>query len=1016
MYKEKEIYNEVLNYFKGDNLAAEVWINKYALKDENYIYERTPDEMHRRIAKEFARIEANYKNPMSEDEIYDLLKDFKYAIPSGSPMSGIGNNNQVTSLSNCFVIGYDADTNADSYGAILKVDEEQVQLMKRRGGVGTDLSHIRPTGSSVKNSALTSTGVVSFMERYSNTTKEVAQGGRRGALMLSLSVLHPNTNEFIDAKLEDGKISGANISVRITDEFMNAVGGKNNGLFLQKYPINSCITYEDIIDKEYTINKDYKLKELDVLYYDEYSNTYYKIINAKKLWDKIIHNAWKSAEPGILFWDTIINESVADSYSDFGFTTTSTNPCLSGDSLIQTNKGNIPIREIYENFKEINYEVLTYNEKTKVLEYNKIKDAILTKKDAAIIKLVLGNGNSLKLTLDHKVFTENRGWVEVNNLEFNDILLNTTDGIKIEKSRIRTIVNINNEDVYDLQIDNNHNFFANNLLVHNCGELPLCPYDSCRLLSANLYSYVNNPFTKDAYFDFEKFKVHIKKMQKLMDDLVDLEIEKIDKIIKKIKNDPEDISIKRNELELWEKIKDKTITGRRTGLGVTAEGDMLAAMGITYASKDAIELSTKVHKLLALSAYESSVDMAIDRGPFKIYNANAENSHSAFINRIKKEDPILYDYMIANGRRNIALLTIAPAGSVSICTQTTSGIEPAFQVVYKRRKKVNHNDEVNKTSSENSFIDKDGQRWEEYIVFHHKFGEWLRVNGYDVDDIKNNYTELQIDELFKKSPYFKSTSNDIDWLQKVSMQGEIQKWVDHSISVTVNVPNKTNMETVGSIYRDAWAVGCKGITIYRDGSRDGVLISSNTNKTVTKEGVNIKKRPIKLEANIIRFQNEKDKWVAIIGINNGMPYEIFTGKADEFIIPGYIESGWIIKNKLPNGEKRYDFQFLDKDKQTIIIEGLNRKFDKKYWNYAKLISGILRHGMSINYVVNLISSLTFDNENINTWKNGITRAFKKYIKDDTIVNGETCTECGMESIIYMDGCKVCTNCGHSKCG
>lgn len=856
--KEKNgVFEETFKYFKGDSLATDVWMNKYALKTDSGYLESNPDEMHRRISKEFARIESKYKNPLSEQEIYELLKDFKYIIPAGSPMSGIGNNEQIVSLSNCFVIGN--TTQSDSYGGILKIDEEQVQLMKRRGGVGTDLSHIRPNGTPVKNSALTSTGIVPFMERYSNTTKEVAQGGRRGALMLSLSVKHIDIESFMDSKLEQGKITGANISVKITDEFMYCV--KNNKPFLQTYPIDLNLKLEDI-DPNYEMGK---------VYNGSQKGTYYRVTDAISIWNKIIFNAWKSAEPGVLFWDKIINESVPDCYGEDGFQTTSTNPC---------------------------------------------------------------------------------------------------------------------------------------------GEIPLCPYDSCRLLSLNLYSYVKNPFTKNAEFDFDLFKSHVKIAQKLMDDLIDLELEKIDKILEKINSDPEPYNIKRTETELWENIRDKTILGRRTGLGVTAEGDMLAAMGLTYGSDESIIFSTKIHQLHALSAYESSVDMAIDRGKFPIYNAKQEEK-SGFIQRIKENDINLYNRMIKHGRRNISLLTIAPNGSVSICTQTTSGIEPVFQISYKRRRKINPNDPKTVVA----FIDSEGQEWVEYNVLHHKFITWLEVNGYNIDNVINKYSDEQLNDLIKLSPYYKSTSNDIDWVQKVKLQSSIQKWVDHSISVTVNIPKETSQEIVSEIYNTAWESGCKGMTIYRDGSRDGVLVTKNDNKKVGFQENNAPKRPKKLEANVLRFQNGKEKWVAVIGLLDGRPYEIFTGRSEAFLIPQNIEKGWVVRVKEDESKKaRYDFIFNDIDGYNVTIEGLSRIFNKEYWNYAKLISGILRHGMPLPSVINLISNLTFDNDTITTWKNGVIRAIKKFIKDDTQIKGELCPNCGAETLVFIDGCKSCSSCGWSKCG
>ena len=833
---KEEILKSCIEYFKGDTLAADVWINKYALRDGNKVYELNPDEMHRRLAREFARIEHKYKNPLSEDDIYELLKDFKYIIPQGSPMAGIGNNFQVVSLSNCFVIGNPA--NSDSYGGILKIDQEQVQLMKRRGGVGHDLSHIRPKMSPVKNSALTSTGIVPFMERYSNTTKEVAQGGRRGALMLSISIKHPDAEDFIDAKMELNKITGANVSVKIDDEFMRCVvSGKP---YKQQFPINS--------------DNPSVIKEID----------------ARELWKKIIHNAWQSAEPGVLFWDTIIRESIPDCYASFGFKTISTNPC---------------------------------------------------------------------------------------------------------------------------------------------GEIPLCAYDSCRLLAINLYSYVKHPFTPEAEFDFELFKQHVQKGQKLMDDLIDLEMEKIERILAKIESDPEPEGIKRTEKELWLNIKMKCLEGRRTGFGITAEGDMLAAMGLTYGTDEATAFAVEVQKTLACSAYRSSALMARDRGAFPIYDYKLEENNP-FIQRLKSADEELYSLMKQYGRRNIALLTIAPTGSVSICTQTSSGIEPAFLVSYRRRRKVNPND----SEATISFTDEEGQAWEEYNVLHHKFAVWAEINGYNVADLVHKYTDEQLQEVIAKSPYNNATANCVNWVNKVKMQGAIQKWVDHSISVTVNIPKETSEEVVDKIYQTAWESGCKGMTIYRDGSRNGVLVSGSSKNNNTFTETKAPKRPKKLEADIIRFQNDKEKWIAVVGLYEGRPYEIFSGKAASFVLPNSVEKGWVIRVKEEdNLPARYDFQFLDNDGYKVTIEGLSRMFKKEYWNYAKLISGILRHGMPITNVIELISKLTLDTDSINTWKNGIARALKKYVKDGTIVEGEKCPQCGGK-IIYTSGCKQCSDCGWSKCG
>ena len=835
-YMPDEIMKSSIEYFGGDELAANVWMNKYALRDEDKIYELNPDMMHHRLASEFARIEHNYPNPMSEETIYELLKDFRYVIPQGSPMSGIGNDFQVVSLSNCFVIGNSG--NSDSYGGIMKIDQEQVQLMKRRGGVGHDLTHIRPSGSPVKNSALTSTGIVPFMERYSNTTREVAQGGRRGALMLSISIKHPNAEQFIDAKLEQGKITGANVSVKITDEFMQCV--RDGKPFVQQYPVDSP---NPLVRKE---------------------------IDARALWKKIIHNAWASAEPGVLFWDTILRESVPDCYADFGYRTVSTNPC---------------------------------------------------------------------------------------------------------------------------------------------GEIPLCPYDSCRLIAVNLYSYVDNPFTPEASFNFDKFRDHIAKAQRLMDDLIDLELEKVNKILAKIDSDPESDDIKSVERNLWLNIKMKCLEGRLTGLGITAEGDMLAAMGLRYGTDEATDFAVKVQRTLACTAYGSSVTMAKERGSFPLYDANREKLNP-FIQRLAEADPKLYTEMVQNGRRNIALLTIAPTGTVSICTQTTSGIEPVFLVSYKRRKKINPND---KDSSKHKIVkDENGDYFEEYNVLHPKFIDWLKLKGYTQEQI-DKLDDKEIDNLIASSPYYKATSADIDWVNKVKMQGAIQKWVDHSISVTVNIPKETSEEIVSTIYMTAWESGCKGCTIYREGSRHGVLVSKSENKNCNEFSENrAPKRPKKLEAEVVRFKNEKEDWIAVVGMYEHHPYEIFTGRAESFVLPKWVEKGWVIRVKEKGDEHaRYDFQFLDQDGYPVTIGGLSRMFKKEYWNYAKLISGILRHGMPIPNVVELIGKLNFDVDSITTWSNGVARALKRYIKDGT-ETGETCPDCGAK-IIYTGGCKSCPNCGWSKC-
>ena len=835
-YTYDEAYNASLKYFDGDQLAARVWASKYALKDSfGNLYEKTPDDMHHRIAKEIERIEKNYPNPMSEAEIFDLLSHFRYIVPQGSPMAGIGNNFQVSSLSNCFVIGLDG--NPDSYGGILKIDEEQVQLMKRRGGVGHDLSHIRPKGSPVMNSALTSTGLVPFMERYSNSTREVAQDGRRGALMLTVSIKHPDSEAFIDAKMTEGKITGANVSVKIDDDFMNAaISGKD---YVQQFPTNSD---NPVVKKN---------------------------IDASALWNKIVHNAWKSAEPGVLFWDTIIRESVPDCYADLGFRTVSTNPC---------------------------------------------------------------------------------------------------------------------------------------------GEIPLCPYDSCRLLAINLYSYVVNPFDKDAYFDYDKFKQHVAIAQRIMDDIIDLEKEKIEKIIAKIEADPETDEVKATELNLWKKILSKTLKGRRTGVGTTAEGDMIAAMGLRYGTDEATEFSVSVHKALALAAYRSSVMLAKERGAFEIYDATRE-ANNPFICRLKQADPELYDLMKKYGRRNIACLTIAPTGTTSILTQTTSGIEPVFLPVYKRRRKVNPSDK----DVHIDYVDESGDSFEEYIVYHPKFITWMQKNGYDV---RHDYTQEEIDALVAKSPYYKATSNDVDWVNKVKMQGAVQKWVDHSISVTINLPNDVSEEMVNKLYVEAWKCGCKGCTVYRDGSRSGVLVTISKNDKKDEkpkrphymaDEEHILKRPIELDADIVRFQNNKEKWIAFIGLVDGRPYEIFTGIADDeegIFCPKSVSKGKIIKAIDENGQKRYDFQFVNKRGFKTTIEGLSEKFNPEFWNYAKLISGVLRYGMPIPQVLKLISSLELDNKSINTWKMGVERALKRYLPNGTKVSGQKCPNCGQETLVYQEGCLI----------
>ena len=843
-YSYEEAFEASRDYFKGDELAARVWVNKYALKDSyGKIYEKTPEDMHHRIAREIARIEQRYPNGMTEDQVFDLIKDFNHILPQGSPMAGIGNEYQVGSLSNCFVIGLDGAP--DSYGGIIKIDEEQVQLMKRRGGVGHDLSHIRPKGSPVKNSALTSTGLVPFMERYSNSTREVAQDGRRGALMLSVSISHPDSEAFIDAKMTEGKVTGANVSVRINDAFMQAA--EKGEKYVQRYPIDG--EGEPLVTRE---------------------------IDASALWRKIVHNAWKSAEPGVLFWDTITRESVADCYADLGFKTISTNPC---------------------------------------------------------------------------------------------------------------------------------------------GEIPLCPYDSCRLIAINLYSYVLNPFTDEARFDFDTFRSHVAAAQRIMDDIIDLEMEKIEKIIAKIEADPETDEVKQTERNLWNKIRTKTLKGRRTGVGTTGEGDMLAALGLRYGTEEATSFSVEVHKALALAAYRSSVEMAKERGAFEVFDAQRE-ANNPYIGRIREADPQLYEDMVKYGRRNIACLTIAPTGTTSLMCQTSSGIEPVFMPVYKRRRKVNPND----PNIHIDYVDETGDAFEEYIVYHHKFITWMQVNGIEV---RNNYTQEEIDDLVKRSPYYKATANDINWLEKVNMQGRIQKWVDHSISVTINLPSDVSEDLINDLYMQAWKVGCKGCTVYRDGSRSGVLIATQKDKKAEEKPVlaieahQLLKRPIELDADVVRFQNNKEKWIAFIGLVNNKPYEIFTGLADDedgIFCPKSVSKGKIIKAIDENGNKRYDFQFINKRGYKTTIEGLSDKFNPEYWNYAKLISGVLRYGMPIEQVIKLVGGLELNSESINTWKMGVERALKKYLPNGMQASGQKCPNCGQETLVYQEGCLICTSCGTSRCG
>lgn len=1209
-FSKQEVEKATLQYFNGDELATDVWIRKYCLKDEKNFYELTPDDMHKRIAKELARIEAKYPNGLTEDQIYETLKNFKRIIPQGSPMSGIGNDFQIVSLSNCFVIGNDKDS--DSYGGILKLDQEVVQLQKRRGGVGLDLSFIRPTGSPVKNSAITSTGVVPFMERYSNTTKEVAQDGRRGALMESISIKHPDAENFIDAKLTAGKVTGANISIKLTDEFMlSALKGLP---FQQQYPI------------------------------DDENPKYITMIDAQKLWKKVIYNAWKSAEPGILFWDRVLEESIPDCYTNEGFKTTSTNPCVTSDSWVMTNKGPKQVNELigkdfvalvdngqynsrggffYTGDKKV-YEIETNNGlKIKATDNHKFKTVIkhnrgektykwvdlkdlkigtylnlnkninqnfesdwgsnLNDKIGWLIGSLVGDGSLVDSTAYLRYWGDNRATMKkiavgliksslnyndklgsgddnseiitvksvplgkianelglfdgknlgyaievqssdfyrgfisgildadgcvfdnvdkginvrlsssnLNNLEViqrmllrlgivstiaknrrleskkmlpdgngglkeysvksqheliiskeNLLIFNERIGFKdINKQnklnnalsklkrglykeyfvdKIKSIKLVGIEDVYDCSVDIANEFDCNGISVHNCGEIPLCPNDSCRLLAINLYGYVVNPFTKDAYFNWKLFKSDVQIAMRYMDDIIDLEVEKIDAILAKINADPEDEFIKLYEINLWNKIKEMTLKGRRTGLGVTAEGDMLAAMGLIYGTDNATDFSEEVHKQLKLNAYRSSVTMAKERGAFPIYNHDLEASNP-FLLRILEEDPQLHHDMWTYGRRNIALLTIAPTGTVSIMTQTTSGVEPVFLPVYMRRRKINPQEKDVRID----FVDDEGVAWMEYPVFHHNFELWLDINGYNVDVVKS-MTKEQVDEIVKKSPYHKATSNDVDWVKKVEMQGRLQKHVDHSISVTVNLPINATEELVGQVYETGWRSGCKGITVYRDGSRSGVLISDKDRKEKESDfhESHAPKRPKRLKGEIHRFQNNLEKWIAVVGLKDGRPYEIFTGKLQNGLsyLPNNVKDCEVIKNIFEVEEdgkiikkKRYDIEYTDTDGNKLVHTGLNHAFNPEFWNYAKLISGILRHGMPIVYVYELIDSLNFKEDYINTWKNGVGRVIKKYIKDGEKGKGG-CPNCGStEGLHYVEGCLVCKSCGSSKCG
>ena len=1156
-YTKQEVEKATLQYFKGDQLATDVWIKKYCLKDSNEnLCELTPDDMHRRLAKELARMESKYSNSLSEEQIYETLVNFKRIVPQGSPMSGIGNDFQVVSLSNCFVVG----SESDSYGGIMKLDQEMVQLQKRRGGVGSDLSFIRPAGSPVKNSAITSTGIVPFMERFSNSTKEVSQEGRRGALLLSLSIKHPDAEAFIDAKLTQGKVTGANISIKIDDEFMESA--LNEKEYTQKFPI------------------------------DSENPKYEKKINASNLWKKIIHNSWNSAEPGILYWSTIIKESIPDCYADLGFETVSVNPCQPLWAKVLTPNGIRELKDVNINdfiwssegwtkiinktssgIKKVFRYGTTFNcfygtENHKVLNNNK-KIEVKDSKNIDLLRGVTSNYKNLpRIVMDGLVLGDGTVHMASNDLvllcisnkdddyfnsEISDLIYNKRDGInkyvyeirtsitsdelvktfnrkvperylngdistvcsflrgiysangsicgnrvtlksasfnliediqlmlnsigiasyytvnktkkvkfyngeydrkqsydlnisrdidkfktyigfiqsyknekveqilKNEKSstteripkKIKNIELISEEEVLDITVDNNsHTYWTQGCNVSNCGEITLCKSDSCRLVAINLFGYVVNPFTKDAHFNWELFKKDVNFAMRYLDDIVDLEIEKIDKILEKIISDPEDEFIKLYEKNLWENIREKAVLGRRTGLGITGEGDMIAALNFTYGTDDATDFSVSVHNTLKLNAYRSSVQMAKERGAFPIFSAERE-VNNPFILRIKDEDHDLYSDMQKFGRRNIALLTISPTGSVSILTKTSSGIEPVFLPYYIRRRKINPQEK----NVHIDFVDAEGVAWQEYPIFHHNFNLWLEISGYDVNVIKS-MNKLQIDEIVKKSPYHKATSNDVDWVKKVEMQGRIQKEIDHSISVTVNLPKDVTEDIVSKVFEAGWKHKCKGLTVYRDGSRNGVLISQPEQKEIHE--IHVPKRPKRLKGEIHRFQNNLEKWIAVVGIRDGHPYELFTGKLINGLsnVPLNIKECEIVKNIIDdengNKKKRYDIEYVDNEGIKQIHTGLNHAFNPEFWNYAKLISGILRQGMPIIYVYELIDSLNFTEDHINIWKNGVARTIKKYIKEGEKSKGK-CPECGGEDFEFKEGCLMCSKCGFSKC-
>lgn len=973
-YTYEDVYKKTLEYFNNDTLATSVFIDKYTLKDSNNnYYEIDPTDMHKRLAKEFAKTEneflnkvkpKNYENNLSEygkvrehlteEKIFKLFDRFKYVIPQGSIMSVLGNPFTFSSLSNCIVL----PDIYDSYGGIFYADQQLAQFQKRRCGTGLDISNLRPTGTNVNNSALTSTGMTSFMDRFSNTTKEVAQGGRRGALMLSCSVHSPSIEEFIDIKQQKDangnfyRVTGANVSVKLTDAFMNAVINKQK--YIQQFPIES------------------EFPEIK------------KEVDAYTIWKKIIKSAHNSAEPGLLFWDKQHAYSTSSMYP--GFKNISTNPCVSGDTLVTTDKGNILIKDLVDNFdKYKDYKILSYNIEKDTLEYENLDNAILSKYNANIIELELSDGSTIKLTPDHKVYTKNRGWIEAGKLNIDDILIGIEWELKLKKINI-----IENENVYDISVSKNHNFFGNGLLIHNCAEIAM-NNDSCRLICLNLFGFVNNPFTSNVDFDFDLFYKYTYEAQRLMDDLVELELNQIQKIITKIKNDTEPDYIKAIELKTWEDLYENGRLGRRTGLGFTALADLIAGHNLKYDSDESMTLVDKIMRTKLQAEFDASVDMAIERGKFEIFDAIIEEQ-SEFIQMIKNEFNPLYQRMMKFGRRNISISCVAPTGSVSILTQTSSGIEPVFQLEYIRRRKI-----YKDSTEEFDTIDDSGEKWKNFVVYHNKLQDWM---------ILNNNSNIE------ESPYFKSTANDIDWERRIKMQSIIGKYITHSISSTINLPSTVTIDEVEKIYLKAWKYGLKGITVYRDGSRSGVLINKDSKKSQVKEN-NVAKRPKILDCDVKRFVNKGEKWICFIGLCEGAPYEIFTGKLDAIKIPNNIEKGKIHKIKTENGSV-YNFIY-EYSNETYTVESLNKIFDETYWNIAKMISGLLRHGMPVKYIVNLINSLKLDGDLITTWKAGVIRMLSQYIPDGTL-SDKVCEKCGNKSMVYTSKCPVCTICGHNSCG